>query len=71
MQRLVIDKMKCKNCDKDCGNNDKDINSFNLFDVCRDCYRDPETNLCEKGCGSKLGIPYRYICGDCFRKMNK
>lgn len=49
---------KCKSCDKE-SNNLK-------FDTCEECYRDPETNNCVD-CGKHLeGIPYEYVCGDCF-----
>ena len=58
--------MKCKSCNKPC-NSDADRQVFNKFDVCKDCFREPETNYCEGGCGRKLnGIAYPYTCGPCF-----
>ena len=47
---------KCLYCGKNTNTND---------DVCKECYRDPETNNCEK-CGRHLSyIRYPYICGFC------
>lgn len=57
--------MNCKSCNKDCSGHE-DSQSYHDYDVCKDCYRDPETNQCEY-CGKKLiGIAYPYVCGPCF-----
>lgn len=56
--------MNCKNCDNPCENTNEE--------VCKDCYRDPETNECEGGCGRKLvGIAYPYVCGPCFTHSSR
>lgn len=51
----------CRNCDKP---------TESPFEVCDECYRDPETNKCEK-CGKHSYVAYPFICGDCFRSDQK
>ena len=44
----------------------QEVDDFDLgTDVCKQCYREPDTNDCEE-CGKHLtGICYPYVCGDC------
>lgn len=49
----------CQNCDTP---------TDHPWEVCPKCFRDPDTNNCEK-CGKHLsGIPYPYVCGTCLKK---
>lgn len=48
----------CQNCDTP---------TDHPWGVCEKCFRDPDTNNCEK-CGKHLsGIPYPYVCGGCLK----